>query len=180
MKMKKITKLSLLIVFLVSTTISCKKNINSGQLRVDMTDSPSNGYEHIYIDLKQVSVHYDGSREDTWMNLPTNKGSYDLLELTNNLTVVIVPECDVPIGKISQIRFILGEQNSVVIDGISYFLKIPSSYTSGIKIKVNQVIKRRKNLLIVLDFNAEKSVKQIGTGNYIMEPVIEVKSVSNY
>lgn len=181
--MKKIIGLGILFLAFACINVSCNKemNINSGRIKIVMTDAvQANIYEHVYIDLKQVSINYDEAKPDVWMDLPTNTGIYDLMELTNNVTTVITSETSIPIGKVYQIRLILGDNNSVVINGDSHFLKLPSAYSSGIKVKVNEEISRNENLLVLLDFNADKSIHKDGGDTYIMNPVIDVKNISNY
>src|SRR5687768_13855404 len=101
--MKTIIRFSTIIMLLAFMITSCEKGVNTGALKVDMTDTSTNAYEHIYIDLKQISVHYENSQEGAWMNLATNEGSYDLLTLANGITINVCPESRIPIGRISQI-----------------------------------------------------------------------------
>jgi hypothetical protein len=182
--MKVAIKIILIYFCLVFITVSCQKGINSSLMKVGLTDAgPSpqdSGYSHVYIDIKQISIGYTGAQNDVWMDLPTNAGIYDLLKLTNNLTTVISNEITVPIGRVGQIRLILGVNNSITIGGASFNLKVASGITSGVKILVDADIKRTQNLWIVLDFNVSKSIIQNGTGDFTLVPVIEVKSISNY
>lgn len=180
--MKPIIKLNLILLFFAFVIISCEKNINSGKMKVYMTDDiiPTSTYEHVYIDLEKISIHYLGSQGDSWIDLPTNSGIYDLPTLSDDITIAITDEGSIPIGKVSQIRFKLGNNNSVVVSGVTSPLKIPSAYTSGVKIQVNQEIRRTQKISIILDFDADQSINMNGVGEYIMNPVIKVKSVSYY
>jgi hypothetical protein len=160
--------------------LSCERDINSGTLKVELTDSATTTYDHIYIDIEKVSVHYSGAQEGSWIDLPTNTGIYDLLLLANDVTVILADEKEIPIGRVSQIRLLLRNNNTIVVGGQIFDLKIPSGYETGIKVQVYQEIKRNQRLLIVLDFDAEKSILQNGTGDYSLHPVVKVKRVSYY
>jgi hypothetical protein len=161
---------------------SCEKSANSGYIKTEMTcvQQDTSAYQQVNVDIKQVSIHYEGSQNDSWIDLPTNSGTYDLLEIRNDITVLISDEARIPIGKVTQIRMLLGTNNSVVLGGVSYYLTVPSAYTSGVKINVDQEIQRNDYLMITLDFRADESINLSGSGNYMLKPVIKVKSVSNY
>jgi hypothetical protein len=156
----------------------CKKNAPNGSMTILMTDAPA-AYDKVNIDVKQVTVHYDDQKngDNGWVTLNTKAGIYNLLELRNNVTKVLADSKDLPPGRISQIRLILGDQNTVVVEGATLPLKVPSAYTSGLKIDVHSEIQSHNNLEIVLDFDAERSVNQKGNSEFELNPVIKVKSI---
>jgi hypothetical protein len=175
--MKKIINwISMLMLIVVFT--GCKKPFYSAHMQVKMTDAPAD-YENVSIDLQKVMVHYANKPEDSWVELKSNPGVYDLLSLRNDVTVIIADDEKLPTGKISQIRLVLGDNNFVISGGLKHMMTIPSSGTSGLKINVHETIKRNDDIIIVLDFDAEQSVNITGNGDYIMNPVIKVKSIEN-
>ncbi len=175
--MKAIKIIAVLIIFLM-VTVACKKSYYESKMQINLTDAPAS-YESVFIDLQKVMVHYEGRQESKWVELNSKPGIYDLLTLRNNVSVVIADDEHVPIGKISQIRLVLGMNNSVVVEGTTFALKIPSSEESGLKINVHETIRRNDPILITLDFDAAASVNQNGNGEYIMKPVIKVKEIIN-
>lgn len=153
----------------------CKKDNNggSGSMRVKLTDAPGD-YKEVNVDIRMVEIHHDGK----WMALPTNAGVYDLLKLRDSITTPISDSVVINRGKVTQMRLILGDSNTVVVDSVGTFpLKVPSAYNTGIKINVDTEITVDQHLEIVLDFDAAQSVNKTGNGEYILEPVIKVKSV---
>ncbi len=54
---------------------------------------------------------------DSLIELGTNQGIYNLLEFVNGQDTLIVDE-DIPSGYISQIRLVLGENNTVMVDSV--------------------------------------------------------------
>lgn len=136
--------------------------------KIHLTDAPGD-YDAVYIDLQGVQVH---SEEGNWVDLNTNTGIYNLLDLTNGVDTLIVDDQAI-VGDISQIRLILGDNNSVVIDGVEHDLKTPSAQQSGLKLNVHESLLEGITYNILLDFDAGRSVVKAGnSGNYILKPVI--------
>jgi hypothetical protein len=165
--------------------ISCKKDSdseggisNDGYVQMEMTDAPGD-YKNVYVDIKSVEVHLsDTSNPTGWVTLKTRDGIYDLMALQNDLTVVLADSTMLPKGKITQIRLILGINNRVVLQDLSsHTLTIPSSAQTGIKINVNASVQTNKTTRILIDFDANSSVKMNGLNDYHMNPVIKVKRI---
>jgi hypothetical protein len=157
---------------------ACKKEAPTGSMSIYMTDAPA-GYSKVNVDVRQIRVHYDDQKngENGWMTLSTKAGIYNLLELRNNVTTLLADGTDLPPGKISQIRLLLGEQNTVETDGASFPLKVPSGLSSGLKIDVHTEVQSSNHLQVVLDFDAASSVIQKGNAEFELNPVIRVKTV---
>jgi hypothetical protein len=185
--MKKRNALLILTTVTVSTLFllqACKKDTISGTtstgtgaIKIDLTDAPGN-YLEVNVDIKRVRIHVadDTSSNDGWMDLPTNAGIYNLLDLQNGIDTTVVDSTLIPGGKVSQIRFILGPHNSVMTtDSVVHDLKVPSGEQSGLKINVHKTIPAGQTLHVLLDFDADKSIHQKGNGDYMLKPVIKVK-----
>ena len=149
--------------------ISCDKNdsADKAQLSVLMTDAPA-VYDAVLIDLQRVEVTGDGGSA---IVLNTNSDIYNLLDLTNGVNTLIAT-ADMEPGTISQIRLILGPNNSVVVDGVSYPLSTPSAQQSGLKLQVHQTFEPGVSYEIMLDFDASQSILEKGNGEYQLKPVI--------
>ena len=113
-----------------------------------------------------------------WLDLETAAGIYNLLDLQNNVTAVLVNSDTIPSGHITQMRLILGENNYVVVDSTMSELKTPSAQQSGLKINLDATFEEGQTYEIVLDFDAEESIVVTGNGKYILKPVIKVVSVT--
>ncbi|NMM48438.1 DUF4382 domain-containing protein [Marinigracilibium pacificum] len=164
------TTLACLLLALVS---SCTDDEPSTQLvTIKLTDAPGD-YEEVNIDIKEIYVNLgDESDESGWYQLSgVNQGIYDLIELSNGIDTTLVTE-RIPAGDISQVRLVLGNDNSVQIDGIEYALKTPSAQQSGLKINLNETFEEGIPYIIVLDFDAARSVVETGNGSYNLKPVI--------
>ncbi len=149
---------------------------SSSRLEVYLTDAPST-YKEVWIDIQAVKVKaeaVDSAGEDGWTEVPMmHPGLYNLLELRNGKDTVL-GAVDLPAGKVSQIRLVLGEDNSVVLeDGTEVPLKTPSAQQSGLKLNIHAELEAGIPYQLVLDFDAAKSIVKAGnSGNYILKPVI--------
>lgn len=148
---------------------ACSSNDDRAHLMVRMTDAPAN-YDAVLIDLQAVEV--TGSGSSTVM-LNVNAGLYNLLDFSNGLDTLIASG-DLEAGTVSQIRLILGSNNSVVVDGVSHPLSTPSAQQSGLKIQVHRTFEPGVSYALLLDFDAHQSIVQQGNGSYQLKPVIRV------
>ena len=166
--MKKILLIASFIVFGI-TLNSCSSDSNSGTYayNVRMTDAPG-PYEEVNIDLKAVEV--TGNNGQTVL-LNTTAGIYNLLEFSNGLSTLIATS-ELSDANVSQIRLILGPDNTVVVGGVTYPLDTPSAEQSGLKLQVNQTLLADIQNEILLDFDANASVVKTGNGAYKLKPVV--------
>lgn len=178
-------KLSFFSAFLIVVTMmsaGCKKsettsdssNTTSGQatqFNLRMTDAPGD-YDEVNIDIIGAEVHSD---VNGWVPLKINAGIYNLLEFVNKKDTLIASG-QVAVGKVSQIRLILGENNTVVIDSIPYKLTTPSAQQSGLKLQVNAELVSGVAYEMLIDFDADKSIVKTGNGKFMLKPVIRVIS----
>lgn len=159
------------IVVMLAVTIlyaSCQED-EKARIVVRLTDSPGD-YEAVNIDIQDIQVNTG----DGWNSLDhVNTGVYNLLDLTDG-TETVLTSSEYPAGHVTQIRLILGDSNSVVIDGETMALKTPSAQQSGLKLKVNADLIGGITYTILLDFDAARSVVHTGSDNYILKPVIRV------
>ena len=163
----------------------------SGTMRIRMTDKP--GPDHVdavNLVVTEVSVRAEegtvaGSDSDTvsisdsggWQILSTTAKTYDLLALQNGVFTTI-GEGTLPAGTYSQIRLKLGAGSTVVVDGTTYPLKVPSGMQSGLKLNGTFVVPAGGNTDVGLDFDASRSLHQTGNGQWMLKPVVRVVSIS--
>jgi hypothetical protein len=169
----------LLVAAVTSTFVflSCQKEVqsNSGSgtttLKVRMTDAPVPA-DSVNIDIREIRANFSNDTVE-WVSLNTVAGVYDLLGLQNGVDTLLAVGT-VPTDTLKQIRFILGTNNSIVVNGVNYPLTIPSGAESGLKIMVNKRLNANLDSLII-DFDAALSVHQTGQGEYMLRPVLKIK-----
>ena len=81
------------------------------------------------------------------------------------------------VQRVSQIRLLLGENNTVIDDGVEYPLDTPSGQTSGLKLQVQADLEAGKAYIVTLNFDPYESVKKTGNDKYKLVPVIETTVV---
>ncbi len=154
-----------LLVFLIP---ACSKDSSDkAHLSVRLTDAPAL-YDAVMVDIQGVEIKGEGGG---LVMLNTNAGIYNLLDFTNGMDTLIASG-DLDVGTISQIRLILGPDNSVVVDGVVYPLSTPSAEQSGLKLQIHQTFVAGVSYYILLDFDANKSIVRQGSGEYKLKPVI--------
>ncbi|MBA4319584.1 MAG: hypothetical protein C0412_14375 [Flavobacterium sp.] len=132
-----------------------------------MTDAPG-PYDAVFVDLQGVEITGSGGETVT---LNAKKGIYNLLDLSNGVSALIATDT-LQNSKVEQIRLILGINNTVVLNGVSYPLSTPSADQSGLKLQVHQTLQQGILYEILLDFDANKSIVVTGTGTYKLKPVV--------
>jgi hypothetical protein len=154
-----------LLVFMIP---ACNKDdTNQAHLSVRMTDAPAN-YNAVLVDVQGVEVTGNGGAV---VMLNTNKGIYNLLNFTNGMDTLIASG-DLEAGTISQIRLILGDNNSVVVDNVIHPLSTPSADQSGLKLQIHQTFEAGVSYYVLLDFDANQSIVNKGNGEYQLKPVV--------
>lgn len=151
--------------------ISCSSDSNeNSRLNVVLVDSPGE-FQEVNIEVLAVSINYGNEGDEGgWQELETDGGIYDLLKLTSGNEKLLVSS-DVPGGRISQVRLLLGENNTVKVDDEINDLQTPSGQSSGVKINVQEEFQEGIEYTIILDFDAHQSIVE-NPQKYILKPVI--------
>ncbi len=163
--------LLVILSFIGILTTSCsknEKNEGTSTLSIRMTDAPGN-YDSVLIDLQ--SVEFTGNGGNLMLNV--NAGIYNLLDFVNGLDTLIATGT-VSSGKVEQLRLILGSNNRVVVNNVSYPLSTPSAQQSGLKLQLHNTFVEGVNYELLLDFDAAQSIVETGSGSYQLKPVIRV------
>jgi hypothetical protein len=162
------TTQSLVALLLVLPLIySCKKEHKTSPVQIYLTDVPA-VYDSVKIHIKgiEINIFHDST---SWIPVNTKDTVVNLLDLQNGVTMLIAQGV-VPQGTLKEVRFILGDDNSVVVNGISYPLQTPSAESSGLKIKIDKRLNEVFNAFI-FDFDASQSITD-ENGTYRLAPVI--------
>jgi hypothetical protein len=167
--LKKIMYATLVGLLIIQLT-SCNKdttNDKQAKLTVRMTDAPAN-YDAVMVEVTGVEVTGNGGSA---VMLNTTSKVYNLLELSNGVNALIATG-DLNAGTVSQIRLILGTNNTVKVAGVVHPLSTPSAMQSGLKLQVNKTFEAGVEYSILLDFDASQSIVLTGTNEYQLKPVI--------
>src|SRR5882757_8515091 len=97
--------------------LACNKSSGTGHLQVMLTDDPAT-YDAVYIDVQKIEVNVssDSGTNSGWQTINVlHPGIYNLLNFSNGIDTLLAA-ADLPAGALSQMRMVLGSNNSVVIN----------------------------------------------------------------
>lgn len=144
-----------------------------GTMQIKMIDAPGD-YDAVNVEVIEVMVQREGTDPHAgWHTLSEDTTRVNLLDLANG-NYVVLADSTLPVGEYSQVRLILGANNDVVVDGETYPLTIPSSAQTGLKLNHPFTIAEGQIYGVTLDFDADRSVNQLGNGDWVMKPVIRL------
>ncbi|MDP4151264.1 MAG: DUF4382 domain-containing protein [Bacteroidota bacterium] len=169
---------SVLLIFLSCNKSSTGAYSGNSRLEVRLTDDPAS-YDAVYIDIQKVEVNVssDTGTSIGWQTVNILRpGVYNLLHFRNGIDTLLA-SADLPAGSLSQIRLILGDHNSVVINGQSYALTTPSAQQSGLKLNIHSILTAGIVYRLWIDFDASRSIVTAGnSGKHLLKPVIRTYS----
>ncbi|MBL7740366.1 MAG: DUF4382 domain-containing protein [Chitinophagaceae bacterium] len=180
---------------------SCKKEssesvaIPEGQqrIRIRLSDNPVN-YDAVNVDIQQVIVQiipdscrgrgdnngndcYDDDeyRCSVWDTLDIRPGVYNLLDLSNGADTLLASGLTIE-GRINKIKLVLGTNNSVVIDSVSYPLTLwNNNRVWTIQVKGRDIFEITPNdLQLWLDFDAGASIVKVSNNRFVLKPRIKI------
>ena len=199
--MKKIIKVTLFFCGFVLSVMAfnaCQKDVAASvnstgkqSVKVFLNDDPSFDFTKVLVDIRYVEVKIDSSggnhhHDDDddgdddhqhhddfgyWDTLGVTPGVYDLLRLRNGVDTLLASGL-VGQGRITKVRFTLGNNNAVWTDSIH---SEPLSICNGrpyvyVKLLTNGIDTLPGGQSIIrIDFNVEKSIKR-RNGHYCLQP----------
>jgi hypothetical protein len=181
--------------------IACKKEgsestaIPEGQQRVKirLSDNPVN-YDAVYVDIQRVVVQiipdscrgrgdhnnndcYDDDeyRCSVWDTLDIRPGVYNLLDLSNGADTLLANGLTLE-GRINKIKLVLGDNNSVVIDSVSYPLSLwNNNHSISIQVRGHDIVEITPgDLQLWLDFDAGGSIVKVSNNHFVLKPRIKI------
>ena len=174
-----LSTLMLTLFFACKNSESDSISMEDPTISIRLVDNPGD-FDEVNIDVVDVMIKMNDDSDDDngWQTLdPINTGVYNLLDLTGGINVLLVDKFQIPAGTLSQIRLVLGTDNTVVMNGETFPLKTPSAQQSGLKLKVNATLEEGYTYDFLLDFDVDKSIVVAGnSGNINLKPVMRVSA----
>ena len=170
----KTLKILTLVLTLSTLWLACKKDsAGTTPVKVRLTDAPGN-FQQVNVDITGVEFKMNSG---ALVNLNVHSGIYNLLNFVNGIDTLIA-SADIQSGTLSQVRLILGANNTVKVDNVVYPLSTPSALQSGLKLNVHSDLTPGVEYNLLLDFDANQSIVLNGNGEYHLKPVIRTISVA--
>lgn len=171
--MKALLSLAAVAVSLAScSTDNTNTTDGTTPVTIQITDAPGY-YDKIFLDIDHIEVITEGGKEI----IDVDRDPFDILSYREG-DFLVLAEHDVPSGRLQEVRLVLDDDNTIVVDGVSHDLTTPSGQSSGVKIKVQDDLIPNIAYTLALDFDASKSIQVTGNGKYILKPVVRAIPVA--
>ncbi len=174
----------LFIVLLMSCQSNNDDNLSEGELntriQLRLVDAPG---DYLEVNVIINDIRYNPSDGDEgWISFgePADYPiEVDLTELIAGNDLLLTDEV-IPSGEIKQIRLVLGEGNTLVIEDdngepFTVPLNTPSAQQSGLKLHLDTFLEPGFTYVYILDWDVNESIVEAGnSGNYNLHPVINL------
>jgi hypothetical protein len=183
MKLKKIYFVAIAAMVVMLGVQGCANDDESNTARVQLklVDAPGD-YSEVNVEI--VDVQYNNSDSEAgWLSF----GTPEDYPMNVNLTTLIAGNSHlladqiIPSGMLKQIRLVLGNGNTLKIEGQAEMMALntPSAMQSGLKLNMNTTLEPGFSYTFILDWDVQKSVVMTGAGMYNLKPVIRVNTEVN-
>ncbi|MHC4816231.1 MAG: DUF4382 domain-containing protein [Planctomycetota bacterium] len=146
-----------------------------GSLTIHLTDKPIDEVSELNVFIGELKVKRDGAPVERFAS---TLGLVDLLALQGGVTELL-GQGEVEAGTYQFIEILLDEDQSYAVDlvtGDELALKIPSE---KIKIKGGPFdVAAAGATSVLIDFDAERSLKKTGNGRYQLKPFVSIVQVT--
>ncbi len=171
-------------MLMVISFFSCNKEMSDSdslsvvpagknELKVMLTDDPSLIFDSIFIDLQALEVKVeraDGSEH--WDTLNIRAGVYNILRLRDGVDTLLGIGY-VPDGRIEKIRLTLGNNNSVMKNGVSFPLQLHNN-DHHVVVNIDHDVDETDNdhFRLWLDFDGHQSIIRLHHNEFELRPKI--------
>lgn len=152
------------------STLNTESGSGTGSMVVKLHDAPVD-YDEVNISVARVEVN-NTENDSGWVVISEPNETYNILDLVNG-DMAVLADAELEVGTYEQIRLILNDENTVVINGETFALFVPSGEQTGLKLNIDAEIREGIEYTLLLDFDAKRSVVPRGaTGLFNLKPVI--------
>ena len=170
------------ILGLQSCSDDTEKLEKTSRLQLKLVDAPGD-YEEVNVEI--IDVLYNSTEDDGgWTSLTPEDFTPVEVDLTELIAgnELLLSDVIIPSGMLAQIRLVLGDNNTLVIEGEAEVIDLdtPSAQQSGLKLKINTELIPGYSYTFILDWDVQKSIVKAGnSGKYNLKPVIRVNAEVN-
>ncbi|MCW9028445.1 MAG: DUF4382 domain-containing protein [Kangiella sp.] len=172
-------KHGLVLASVVLALAGCKSDDpDTGKMALSITDAPVDGAEAVVVEFTGIEVKGLGESLNYDFDTPQ---SIDLLQLTGDESLELLPETTVNAGQYQWIRLKVNAERGVTdsyidIDGARYSLYVPSGAQTGLKLNRPFTVAAGGVSNFTIDFDLRKSVHepQNGSGDYFLRPTLRI------
>lgn len=169
-------KLNVIVVALIGASTlwitGCNKKDAQNQaanVKFKITDAPAE-FDALNIDVQGIQAHTEAQG---WVDVSSSLGTINILSYVNGNTALIA-DAQLPAGDVDQIRLVLGTNNSIVVNGSTTAISMPSSLQAGLVVNVNTELQAGGSYEWTIDFDAAQSVMAGAAGGFELRPVLRL------
>ena len=154
---------------------------NTARVQLKLVDAPG---DYLEVNVEIVDIQFNNSDSEAgWVSFGTPEDypiNVDLTALIAGNSLLLADQI-MPSGMLKQIRLVLGNGNTLKIEGQAEMmsLKTPSAMQSGLKLNMNTTLDAGFTYIFILDWDVQKSVVMTEAGMYNLKPVIRVQAEVN-
>jgi hypothetical protein len=175
-----------LLALAILTAFACEGDPlapKSSQVQIFLTDAPHEQLESAFVWISQVYLQGGGGAEpdtaasDTTSatggrvdlyNDPAAPLEFDLLTLRDGVTADLTGLVEVDVGLYQSLRFVVDSARVTLVEGLTFedgtnsaALRVPSGNTSGIKVKLHDVLDAEESTAttVTVDFDVDDNFK---------------------
>ena len=186
MILRKFSLIVAIVAFIGFQSCSDDKDSGTAKVQLKLIDTPG---DYLEVNVEITDILYNSSEdEEGWTSFTPESGypiNTDLTELIAGNSLLLTDEI-IPSGMLKQIRLVLSENNTLVIEGeqpgetITTHLDTPSASQSGLKLNLNTELESGFSYTFILDWDVQNSIVKAGnSGKYNLKPVIRVNAEVN-
>lgn len=153
-------------LFLLNSCDKKNETASGSFYKVRMTDATA-PYSAVNVDIRSVQVIGTNGTA----TLSTNAGVYNVLQFSNGMDTLIASG-NINVGTVTQVKLILGSNNSVELNGVTTALHIATGDDAGLTLNVNQTMQTGATASLLIDFDANQSVTAQAGGTFQFRPVL--------
>lgn len=147
----------------------------TGTLSIEMTDAPIDDVAELWVYVSGLNVKPAGGPLVRLRPPEMQAGLYDLLDLQDGVSVILFDSA-VPADDYEFIEIELDQSQSFLIETAAPGVEVPLQIASG-KAKLNGGpfgVRPDGTTTVVFDFDAAKSLKRKGNGDYLLKPFLQI------
>ena len=170
---------SLFVITTAALLFSACEKPQMGSITVKFNDSGAPvTYDKIMIDIRRVEVKFANTNTNGEFGkyfLDAFAGQHNLANLSDSIEANIANKKRMPIGALTEMRIVVGDENYIKINGVTYDLIITNAPNSGLTFPLDDKgVYDGQQAEITLNIDVAGSVIQSG-GIYMLNPLIVVE-----
>ena len=147
--------------------------ITTGTVEVRVTDAPPEGVSAIVLTINELEAHAAGSTDDEgWLTLIEDERTFDLVKVQGLEEVLGTAE--LLTGEYTQVRMTVLSALVTLDDGTGEAEREATVPSGRLRVVGRFIVEEDAPTILVLDFDAEKSVVVTGRGRVQVRPVVKL------